>query len=117
VEVARRLQQAGPGEFFAPFHLLAELFEHKERIVALTALSSADIVAAFHHLAESITFIREAAIPLGTWVEAHRLCREVDPDDTPYIALALHLDAELWTDDAALKAGLTSKGFTRFLAP
>ena len=113
-EIARRLLQAGPGDFFAPFHLLAELFEHKERILELTALPPEDIVSAFHHLAESITFIREAAIPLGIWIEAHRLCRGVDADDTPYVALALHLEADLWTDDAELKTGLRARGFDHF---
>ena len=58
----------------------------------------------------------ETAIPIGTWVEAWRLC-EVDRDDTPYVALALHLDTELWTKDDVLKTGLRAKGFDCFFEP
>ena len=115
--VSRRLDQPGEHEFFAPFFLIAELFEHKERILRATRLTEPDLVDAFHRLTESIVFVREAVIPMGTWFEAHRLCRNVDPDDTAYLALALHLDALLWTEDAVLKDGLRAQGFTRFFEP
>ena len=59
----------------------------------------------------------EAVIPIGTWFEAHRLCRNVDPDDTAYLALALYFDALLWTEDAVLKDGLRAQGFARFFEP
>ena len=116
-DVSRRLDQPGDCEFFAPFFLIAELFEHKERILRATRLSEQDLVDAFHRLTESIVFVREAVIPIGTWIEAYRLCREVDPDDTAYVALSLHLDALLWTEDLPLKAGLRARGFTRFFEP
>ena len=50
-------------------------------------------------------------------MEAQRLCAPTDPKDTPYVALALHLDAELWTLDEELKAGLRLRGFDRFFSP
>src|SRR5438105_2717958 len=34
--------------------------------------------------------------------------------DVAYVALALHLDALLWTEDAVLKDGLRKRGFDRF---
>ena len=37
--------------------------------------------------------------------------------DTPFIALTLHLDGRLWTEDAELEIGLRAKGFDRFLTP
>lgn len=116
-DVSRRLDHPGENEFFAPFFLIAELFEHKERILQATRFSAQDLVDAFHRLTESIVFVREAVIPIGTWIEAHRLCRDVDPNDTAYLALTLHLDALPWTEDAALKEGLRRQGFTRFFAP
>ncbi len=115
--VSRRLDQPDDHEFFAPFFLIAELFEHKERILGATRLAGQDLAAAFHRLTESIVFVREAVIPMSTWLEAHRLCRNVDPDDTAYLALALHLDALLWTEDIVLKEGLRAQGFTRFFVP
>jgi predicted nucleic acid-binding protein len=45
------------------------------------------------------------------------LRRDVDPKDAPFVALALHLDAHLWTSDTDLKTGLRAKGFDRFFEP
>lgn len=47
-------------------------------------------------------------------MEAYRLCRDVDEKDTPYVALSIHLDGQLWTDDMVLKTGLKRKGFSSF---
>jgi predicted nucleic acid-binding protein len=41
----------------------------------------------------------------------------VDEQDTPYIALTLHLDGHLWTEDARLKHALRAKGFDSFYEP
>ncbi|MBI4315926.1 MAG: hypothetical protein HY679_08320 [Chloroflexi bacterium] len=48
---------------------------------------------------------------------AYALCRDVDEADTPHVALALELDALLWTGDKRLKGGLENKGFQRFFEP
>jgi len=45
------------------------------------------------------------------------LCHGVDLKDTPYIALTLHLNALLWTEDEELKTGLRAKRFDRFYEP
>ena len=34
---------------------------------------------------------------------AYTVMKEIDPKDTPFLALALHLDCPLWSDDAHLK--------------
>jgi predicted nucleic acid-binding protein len=41
----------------------------------------------------------------------------VDENDTAYVALTLDQDAEHWTGDRVLEAGLRKKGFARFFAP
>ncbi len=51
---------------------------------------------------------------MGTWMQARRLCDGVDLKDTPFVALALHLDATLWTVDEEFKRGLRAKGFDQF---
>ena len=50
-------------------------------------------------------------------MQARRLCEGVDLKDTPFVALALHLDARLWTDDEELKVGLRARGFDQFFEP
>ena len=47
-------------------------------------------------------------------MEAHRLCKDIDGKDTPYVALTLYLGGKFWTEDLELKSGLMAKGFTEF---
>lgn len=104
-------------ELFAPFFVLIELYKHKERIQRQSGLTEEEVLTALHELCECMTFIREAEITVGTWVEACRLTKDVDPKDAPYVALTLHLGAKLWTDDAELKQGLRARGFDEFWEP
>lgn len=46
-----------------------------------------------------------------------RLCRDVDENDVAYVALALELEADLWTSDRELETGLRKKGFGKFFTP
>jgi predicted nucleic acid-binding protein len=104
-------------KFYSPRFLFVELFKYKERLSRATRLNETELLDALHTLTNSLEFINESDIPVGTWMEAYRLCGDVDEADTPYIALTLHLGARLWTDDEALKTGLRAKGFDSFFTP
>ncbi len=108
------LSPAVPLRFFAPRFLFVELFKHKDRLIHASRLTEEEVLQALYTLVSRIEFIKEADVPLGTWMEAHRLCRDVDAKDTPYVALALHLEGRLWTEDGALKTGLRGRGFDAF---
>ncbi len=108
------LSPAVPLRFFAPRFLFVELFKHKDRLIHAARLTEEEVLQALYTLVSRIEFIKEADMPLGTWLEAHRLCRDVDEKDTPYVAFALHLAGRLWTDDVPLKAGLRARGFDAF---
>jgi len=116
-DLRARLELPDDQVFFAPFFVLVELYKHKERIQRQSALAEDAVLTALHELCECLTFIREAEIAIGTWVEAGRLINDVDPKDTPYVALTLHLGAKLWTHDSELKQGLRAKGFDEFWEP
>lgn len=103
--------------FHCPRFVFVELFEHKERIAQATELSGEALLECLSELLARVQFVEEGSISIGTWMEARRLCREVDPKDAPFIALTLHLDGRLWTGDDKLKAGLRAKGFDRFFEP
>jgi predicted nucleic acid-binding protein len=104
-----------PGvSFHVPRFFFVELFKHKERLVRAARLSEDAMLERIHALVMLLRFEDEAQISLGTWMEAWRLCGDVDEKDTPYVALALHLDASLWTRDEILKVRLCAKGFHRF---
>lgn len=119
-DLVERLRPAGPlaeTTLHAPRFLFVELFKHKERLVRASRLPEMEVIEALHALVARIEFHDEALVPLGTWVEGFRLCAPTDEKDTSYVALALHLDGDLWTEDAELKAGLRTRGFNRFFEP
>ena len=103
--------------FFAPRFIFTELFKHKERILAATNLPEDELLEAMNALFSRLSFEDEGAIPLGDWIQARQLCSGVDEKDTPFIALTIHLNARLWTEDAELKHGLRAKGFDHFFEP
>ena len=110
-------ERFGPGghpQLFTPRFLFVELFKHKDRLVKSSGLPEDDLLAGIHTLLNQLTFVHEADIPMGTWMEAYRLCKDVDENDTPYIALTLHLGGRFWTEDGELKTGLEARGFDRF---
>ena len=113
----RRLRDDPAVRFYCPRFFLVELFKHKERIAAASELSGDELLDCLHALLARIRFIEEGGIPVGTWMEARRLCRDVDMKDAAFIALTLHLDARLWTADEELKTGLRAKGSVQFFEP
>lgn len=108
---------AGARRFYISETILAEIFRHKEKILATTRLGQADLTRSYHVLLTFLDLYKEAMIPLACWEQAEELCRDVDPEDKPHVALTLAVDGLLWTGDKALKAGLAAKGFDRFFAP
>ncbi len=103
--------------FATPNFVIVELFKHFERIKKASHFSDEEISALLTNIVGRVRFYDEKLISVGSWVEAHRLCREVDPKDTSYLALALELNAKLWTNDQTPKIGLVKKGFDNFYEP
>lgn len=113
-------ERIGPGgypQLFTPRFLFVELFKHKDRLIQASRLAESDLLAGLHTLLNQVAFVHEADLSIGTWVEAYRLCKGIDPNDTPYVALTLHLDGRFWTEDNELKVGLRARGFDRFFEP
>lgn len=92
-ELRDRLGPSVTLNFYSPRFLFVELFKHKERLA------------------------RPAKLTEDELLEAHRLCKDVDEADTPYVALTLHLDGRLWSEDKELKNRLRARGFDRFFEP
>ncbi len=113
-------ERPGPGHhpgFFSPRFLFVELFKHKERLIRASGLAERELLEALYLLTSLLEFVNEASIPLGTWLQAHRLCKGTDANDTPYIALTLHKDGRFWTEDHNLKSALRGRGFDRCFEP
>lgn len=59
--------------------------------------------------------VSEKSIHKSHWLKAEELTQDVDQDDVAFVALALHLDAFLWTGDKKLVKGLLKGGFEKFI--
>jgi predicted nucleic acid-binding protein len=94
--------------------IIVEIFKHKERILASSKSPDHTIYELLNEALNFIELFNEDSISLKNYSKAHLLCREIDEDDTPFVALALELDAELWTNDEKLKRHLKQRGFNRF---
>jgi predicted nucleic acid-binding protein len=104
-------------QFFVCESVLVELFKHKEKILRASRLTDSDLLRLYHVLLRGLTLYKEDVISAENWKLAGDLCRGIDEDDTPHVALALELGAMLWTGDAKLREGLQSRGFSRFFSP
>ena len=100
--------------FFAPNYIIGELFEKKEKIMKCSALSEAELYELLHRVLSRIAFVAEEFVALEHRLQAFKLCQGVDEDDTPFIALALQLNALVWTGDRRLKEYLQQEGFSLF---
>jgi len=97
--------------------VLVELFKRKDKIVKASRLSEEDGLRVYHALLKQVTLYKEDLIAPENRRAAYALCRDIDEADSPHVALALELNALLWTGDKQLKDGLRRKGFDRFFEP
>jgi len=110
-----RLDPSASERFYTPGYLFVELFKHKNRLAHATGLAEPELLEAMQTLVSRLQFVNESNISLGIWMEAHRLCKDVDEQDTPYIALTLHLDGRMWTDDAQFETSPPRQRIQRIL--
>jgi putative PIN family toxin of toxin-antitoxin system len=102
-------------EFYSPNFVFLEIFKHKEKILKCSKETEEDIYGFMGKVLKRIHFVREEVVTIENYTKAYDLCKEIDEDDAPFIALALEINGYLLTGDDKLKRGLKIKGFDRFL--
>lgn len=103
--------------FFICELAVIELFKHKNRIVQYSALPENEILQAYYLLLRRVSLYKEDLIRREIWKQAYTLCKGIDENDTPHVALTLELDGLLWTTDRRLIRGLENVGFDQFFRP
>lgn len=99
---------------YAPNYLFIEIFRLKERIIKFSKLSNEEFSNVLGIVFEKIVFIGREYITDSNKILAHNLCEDIDPADTPFVALSLQLNALIWTGDQKLKDGLRLRNFDSF---
>ena len=62
-----------------------------------------------------IKFINEEIIPVDIWLSSEKITKDIDVDDTDFVALTRFLKATLWTGDKVLHNGLKEISFKKVL--
>ena len=97
-------------EIYTPDFIFIEIEKYQERIIKKTKL--ADEINVFtRKLFSEIIVIPKLGISDSSFQQAFSLCTDIDPKDTPFVALSIELKLPLWTKDQKLIDGLQAQGF------
>lgn len=86
-------------EKFSCYYLYIEILKHKAKILKATKLTEPEFLEVLYSFLKKIKFYNEIQIPQDLWLEAEKRTDDIDFKDIAYVALALHLDAFVWTGD------------------
>lgn len=101
--------------FIAPDFLRHEIRNKYKRLQDISGMTVVQIAEAEYQICKNITFISEEQITAKYWSQAFDLVRDIDKNDTPYIAYSKQFKCKLWSGDKKLFKGLLKKGFTSLL--
>ena len=94
-------------QLYSCHYLKEEIFEHKNKLLKPTKLTESELLELIDLTTRNIEFLNEAVIPEKTILKAYELVRDVDENDTIFVALTKHLKgSKLWTGDKKLITGL-----------
>jgi predicted nucleic acid-binding protein len=102
-------------KFYSPRFLQTEIQNHFQKIKKITFLSDSEIYELIDALYTKIHFISEEFISKQVLKLADELTKDVDFDDTMFVALAIHFNCRLWTGEKVLMDALKLKGFKKFI--
>ena len=86
-------------QFYSCDFLRVEITKHKNKLLHLTRLSEEELSELENLVTCNITFINEGLIPSEIIKSTEAILLHIDLNDTPFVALAQHLKATLWTGD------------------
>ncbi len=88
-----------------------EIQKHWEKLKKISKLSDRQLTDAQFQLFKRLKFVNEELIPKDVWETALTISKDIDIDDTDFVALTLYLKGSLWTGDKDLYNGLKGKNF------
>lgn len=89
-------------EIYSCNYLYVELSKHREKMQNLSKLSEDELLQQMDKILSRINFVNNNVIPTNFFYTAFNICKNIDENDTPFIALSLFLDGYLLTGDKNL---------------
>lgn len=109
------LQPKNRTNFYSTEQLSREIEEHKHKIKKISGYSTFELDRITTLITNKIRFINLKLIPKESYQYAEYLARDIDIDDTEFIALTEHIKGKLWSGDKYLQKGLIDKGWNKFI--
>ncbi len=103
-------------QFYSCDYLHTEIFNHRDKLQKLTKLTKNELLELEDFVTHHITFINDRLLPQKLIDSTQKQLTDIDPYDVPFVALAKHLDAKLWTGDLKLTKGLKAKRFKNIIS-
>ncbi|MDZ4822809.1 MAG: PIN domain-containing protein [Flavobacteriales bacterium] len=95
--------------FYSTEQLLSEIEEHKGKLKKLSKYSDSELNRAVFLINKKIRFINPGFIPKAIFAKAENLARDIDIDDTEFIALTEHIRGKFWSGDTQLRTSSREK--------
>ncbi|MEO6638528.1 MAG: PIN domain-containing protein [Ginsengibacter sp.] len=102
-------------QFYTCDYLRTEIQRHRNRLLKLTKLTPKELSELEGLVTANIIFIDERLLPHELLLKTETFLKSIDPGDTPFVALAKHLEGRLWTGDMQLYNGLKLKRFKNII--
>ena len=93
--------------YFAPELLLTEIDKYASKIQTYSKLNKTQLAICKSLVLNSVHFVSEELITQENWKLAYQITKNIDQDDTPFVALSLEMKTKLWTGDKKLSQGLS----------
>ena len=98
--VSRRLLFSGKADFCTLETAKAEVAKYRAYIAQKSGLTSEAFDETFQSILQKMLVYPKEGIEEFVYREAQKIMDSIDPDDTPFIALALSIPNDgIWTDD------------------
>jgi predicted nucleic acid-binding protein len=110
------LQPKNTLNFYSTEQLASELEEHKEKIKSISKYSDYELDRVITLITNKIRFINLRLIPKESYEYAESLTKDIDIDDTEFVALTEHIKGKIWSGDKELQKGLNEKGWNKFIS-
>lgn len=110
------LQPKSTLNLYSTDQLQYELAEHWNKLKTLSKYSEIELHKVSTLITSRIKFISVEFIPLKLLLKTEVLTRDIDIDDTEFVALTEHIRGKLWTGDKTLAKGLVRKKWDKLIS-
>jgi predicted nucleic acid-binding protein len=102
--------------FYSTERLLYEIELHSNKLIDISGYTEPEFKRVFQLITTKIRFVNIRLIPKNIYIKSLSLTKDVDIDDTEFVALTEHIKGRLWSGDKELRKGLYKKDWNKFIS-